>query len=811
MRVLSGVLVAAALLVWPGERAVAGGFEPEQFPQLVKPFLQKHCITCHNQEDAEGGLDLTRYAKVDDLLAARKTWQRVVRQLKAGAMPPEGKPRPAEKDSQAVIAWLNSALAHVDPSKPADPGRVTLRRLNRTEYDNTIRDLFGVSLHLAEAFPIDDSGYGFDNIGDVLSISPIRMEQYLNAAEKLTALLRRPGAKPVFDDFIEGGHLRHNGAPPRNSSDRGRELVPNSEVYAVFELPLPGEYEVILQAWGVEKPQEKDRSANENWLEEQELPLDPKAKPVVEAALLSDQRVLGYLPVKPGNATTAIKQTYTLRFTEQAGYHTIRVRHHFPREMSPEQIKAHLEKPLLAPRLGLRQIRVRGPLTFGDAKLTAAHSAILTATAAPPANPSETAPRALKIVADRAWRRPATKAELDQLTRFVIQHHQRGRSFADALDLGVQAILVSPNFLFRLEGLPPADARGEYVPLTDYALASRLSYFLWSSLPDDELTTLAAQKKLSDPGVLKSQVERMLNDPKAESFIEGFFGQWLGLRKILEIQVDAKKFPEFGTELREDLRRETLLFTASLIRHNAKALELLQADYTFANERLSKFYGLPDALKGSELRRVSLVKTPRRGILTHGSILTLTSYPDRTSPTRRGNWVLETLLGDEPPPPPDNVPQLSATQAAKPNLPLRKQLELHRSNATCAACHQTIDAIGFGFENFDAIGRWRDKDNGHPIDSSGELPGGATFTNPQELIDILSRREEEFVRHLASRLLTYALGRGTEYFDRPALDHIIEQTRGNGFRFRDLITEVVLSRPFRWQQSVTHHPGSKTP
>ena len=800
------VIIILALLLSPSTLFADDAFQPQEYTRLILPFLQKYCTSCHQGDEAEAGLNLNRYAKVDEMLAARKTWQRVLRQVKAGAMPPDGEPRPDQETTKKVVIWLETALTHIDPKKAADPGRVTLRRLNRTEYDNTLRDLFGVSLHLAEAFPIDDLGYGFDNIGDVLSISPLRMEQYLNAAEKLTTLLRPPGPKPPFDDFIEGGHLRHQGVPPRNSSDRGRELVPGTEVYAVFELPLPGEYEIILQAWGVEKPEEKDRSNNDRWLEEQEIPIDPKAKPVVEAELLSDQRVLGYLPVKPGNATTAVKQTYTLRFTEQAGYHTIRVRHHFPRDLTPEQIKAHLQKPLLAPRLGLRQIRVRGPLTFGDATLTPAHAALLKA------KPDALSTRqALQAIADRAWRRPATTAELDDLSQFLQNQQQRGRSFTEAFDLTVQAILVSPNFLFRLEGLPPADARGEFVPLGDYALASRLSYFLWSSLPDEELFTLAARKQLTDPAVLAAQVDRMLRDPKSEAFIEGFFGQWLGLRKVLDVQVDRKLFPEFGTELREDFRRETLLFVSSLIQDNAGALNLLNADYTFLNERLAKFYGLKDPIKGSEFRRVSLAKTPRRGVLTHGSILTLTSYPNRTSPTRRGNWVLETLLGDEPPPPPENVPELASTQAAQPNLPLRKQLELHRINPSCVACHQTIDAIGFGFENFDAIGRWRDQDKGYPIDSSGELPGGAKFANPRELIEILCQRDEDFIRHLAGRMLTYALGRGVEYYDRPALDQILERTRGNGYRFRDLIREVVLSRPFLWQRTSLEPQESKAP
>ncbi|MCS6852306.1 MAG: DUF1592 domain-containing protein [Gemmataceae bacterium] len=794
---LSGLAtLTVSMVACAGEPFTLKGFDAR-----LLPFVRRHCVECHRGPDAEGRLDLTAFKKVEDLLNNRKPWQRVVRQLKAGAMPPDGLDPAHEGDRRAVVAWLEQALVYVDPDKPPDPGRVTVRRLNRTEYNNTIRDLFGVSMPLADDFPADDLGYGFDNIGDVLSISPLRMEQYLNAAEKLTAALLLKGNQPIFDDFIEGGHLRHNGVPPRNSSDRGRELVPGSELYAIFEFPLPGVYEVAINAWGIEKPREKDLGVNERWLEEAEFRPDPKAKPPVEATFLCDDREIGHVPVMPGNATTALKQVYTVRFTAAAGYHTMRVRHRFSREMSQEQVARHLEKPLLAPRLGLRQIRVRGPFGFGDVPLALAHRALLTRQPTDGLPPSEAARRALRIIADRAWRRPATDAELDRLVQFFEKQRTRGRSFEDSLELATQTILISPQFLFRLEMLPPDAKPGVAVPVDDYALASRLSYFLWSSMPDDELLALASARKLSQPEVLAAQVERLLRDARSAAFLEGFFGQWLGLRKLPDVSFDSKLFPAFSTELREDLRRETELFIASLVRENRSALDLLQAEYTFVNGRLAEFYGIRGVDKSAaDFRKVSLAGTPRQGILTHGAILMLPSYPNRTSPTRRGNWILETLLGEEPPPPPANVPELAQTQAAQPDLPLRKQLELHRTNALCASCHQTIDAIGFGLENFDAIGRWRDTDRGKPIDATGQLPSGESFSSPRELIAILAKREGDFARHLASRLLTYALGRGLEYTDRPAIEVIVERTRADRFRFQDMIREVVLSRPFRWQR-----------
>ncbi|TVP96781.1 MAG: DUF1592 domain-containing protein [Planctomycetaceae bacterium] len=794
------MFIAIMPLFGPSMAAAAEELRAGRFEQQVLPLVRQNCLDCHNAEESEGGLDLSRFAKVEDLLAERKLWQRVVRQLKAGAMPPDGLPRPPEKEVQDVIAWLDEALVYVDPTQPPDPGRVTVRRLNRTEYNHTVRDLFGVSLNLADEFPADDLGYGFDNIGDVLSISPLRMEQYLKAAETLTSVLLLKSEQPVYDEFSEAVFFKYN-QRPRNASDRGWELTPGTETFLEFELPAPGEYEIRIHAWAVEKPPEKDRDNNERWLEaEAKLVLDPDARPAVEATLLCDDQLIGHIPVLPGNGTTALKQVYTVRFTAQAGVHTIRARHRFPREMSEEDIAKHLEKPLLAPRLGLRRIGLRGPLRFGEARLAPAHRALLLTRPADDLDADAAARKALRTIADLAWRRPVTERELDQLVGFVARQQARGRSFQEALELAAQAVLVSPKFLFRLETLP-ADADPPLIaPVGDYALASRLSYFLWSSMPDEELFRLAAEGKLADPAVLTSQVDRMLKDRRSEAFVEGFFGQWLGLRRLPDVNFDPKPFPDFSSELKEDLSSETTRFVTSIVRHNKSILELLRAETTFVNGRLARFYGIAGVERDGDFREVSLAGTPRQGLLTQGGILMLSSYPNRTSPTRRGNWILETILGEEPPPPPDGVPELAETESSSPGLPLRQQLELHRTNAVCASCHRTMDAIGFGFENFNAIGQWRDTEGDQPIDAAGDLPSGETFESPRELIEILSRRQDDFARHLAGRLLTYALGRGTEYFDRPALDAIVDNTRADNFRFHDLVHQIVLSKPFGWQR-----------
>lgn len=817
---LLSVLVTAPLF------AEEQKWNPHDFPKVVK-FVEGYCTACHNDFDSEGNINLAKFDSLEQLLADRKPWEKVIKQLRAGAMPPDGLEKPAAEERERIAAWLEQAVTHVDLSKPVDPGRVTIRRLNRNEYNNTVRDLFGVEMKLANAFPEDDVGYGFDNIGDVLAISPLRMEQYLKAAEKLTACLLGKSQEFELDATTEAVFFERT-KPTRNNSDRGLEMVPEGELYLDFEFPAPGEYEMRIYAWGVPNPSKQEKALNERWLEKDgKIVRDPDAKPVVAAELLCDDNSAGTVQVYEGNGTTALKTVYALRFFAQAGTHTLRVRHRFPKQMSQQEIQQHLKEPLLAPRLGVRRIGIRGPYSFnGEPKdaanqamqpnpklwqqvksgelepprLAEPHRLLLEVRPSKDLSPREAAEKILSLVASQAFRRPVTPEELDSLCDFTLSQMEHGQSFEESIELAVQSILISPRFLFRLELNPGANQPEIITPVGDYALASRLSYFLWASMPDDELFRLAAEDRLHKPTVLRRQVDRMMQDPRSEAFVEGFFGQWLGLRKVLDVRVDRDLFPEFSTQLKDDAKEETMRFVDSIVRENRRAVDLLTADYSFVNGRLAKFYGLKGIPKHADFQKVELAGVPRQGVLTHASLLMLTSYPNRTSPTRRGNWILETILGDEPPDPPANVPSLDETQAASPDLPLRKQLELHRVNATCASCHRVMDTIGFGFENFDAIGKWREQDGDDPIDAGGQLPTGEQFSSATELVQILSQREESFVRHLCGKLLTFSLGRGLEYYDRLAIDRIIENTKDTEYRFHDLIREVVLSRPFRLQR-----------
>ena len=773
----------------------AEGLDRAFFAEKIVPFVDNHCLECHDSDESEGGIDLEPFLTAEDVLRDRGPWEKVMKQLRAGAMPPDGKMRPPAKEQAHIINWLDRALVYIDTSKPADPGKVTVRRLNRTEYNNTIRDMFGLHMDLATSFPDDDVGYGFDNIGDVLSVSPLRMEQYLQAAQTVTAnLFYRPDELPLDNHSLAVFYDRNERWRFRNFSDRGIELVPGADLSYPFVFPVAGEYEVVFRAWGDPKPNEKDGSTNEKWLEEdgKDFQRDPCAKPPVAARILLDDREVAFIEVDEGTPTYAKQMYFRTRFTAKPGRQTLHFLHAFPTHIPESERKVHWGKALSAPRIGIRDIRLQGPVSKGKIHRTPLHQALLQAT---PENYADVLNQLMRT----AFRRPPTSSELDRMNSFFQARLASGADFSQALEFAVQAILVSPHFLMRLEDL--SDSASTVHPVGAHALASRLSYFLWNSLPDRKLMHLADEGKLVDTEVLGREVFRMLDDPKSVAFEQNFFGQWLELRKLVDLRLNPELFPKFSSALKADLQEETLRFAGEIVRENRPALELLTAQSTHLNGNLAKLYGISGFEKDDPFRRVSLEGQPRQGILTQGSILMLTSYPDRTSPTRRGNWILSNILGDEPPPPPANVPELEANEAVDQNLSLRERLVQHRVNPSCVSCHETMDSIGFGFENFDAIGQWRDKDGDQPIDSAGGLPTGERFANAQELIGILSQREEEFVRHLVSKLLTYALGRGVEYYDRPAIDQILANTAAQDHRFRDLLLEVVLSRPFLMQRA----------
>ena len=623
------LLVGATAFVF-AIAAIGGGVEgaetpkpaaPPQaaFDQTVRPLLKKHCFECHSGTDAEAGIKLDRYSTAADIVKDGKTWARVLRVLRARKMPPSGSPRPAETDVQAVVAWLDATLSQGNTLGEPDPGRVTLRRLNRVAYANTVRDLLAVEFHAAQDFPADDVGYGFDNIGDVLTLPPVLMEKYLNAAEQIAA-------KAV--------------------------------------LPLPSD--------------------------------------------------------------------------------------------KPEPVAA-------------RQV--------------------------------------LQRLITRAYRRPATDRELARHLRLFETARAQGDSVSESLRFCLHAVLVSPHFLFRVE-LDQATNDDQAVrTLNEHELATRLSYFLWSTMPDDALFEEAARGTLRSN--LDAQVQRMIKDPKAQALVQNFSGQWLQLRSLDRVAPGREQFPTFNDELRQAMRTEAELFFAAMLREDRSILDFLDADFAFLNERLAKHYGVEGA-KGSEFRRVELRTSGtgtlgtangaavRGGVVTLAGVLTVTSNPTRTSPVKRGKWVLENILGEPPPDPPPNVPMLKEDAKAVATGSVRQRMEQHRKDPNCAVCHKEMDALGFALENFDPVGAWRTRDGQFAIDAAGELPGGQKFNGPSDLKALLRNRSpEKFARCLTEKMLTYALGRGLEPFDKRAVDLITQNLAANQYKFSALILEIVKSDPFQ--------------
>ena len=620
------------------------------FAREIKPLLQKYCYPCHG-EKKKGDLDLRIYTDEKSVAKSQAVFEKVMKNLQAHEMPPESKPQPTPAERELITRWVTDLFFPCDCDNP-DPGRVTIRRLNRGEYNNTIRDLVGVNFQPAADFPEDDTGYGFDNIGDALSLSPLLLEKYLTAAEK------------ILDAAIVTG-------PPTNG-------------------PVP---------------QITD-------------PHEPRFKGA--------------------------------RRDQSSGWSL------------PESHK---------------RIFICPP----------AHT-----------NKAECARTIIASFARRAFRRPVPDEELGRLLKLFKSVDADSGSFESSIKITLQAVLVSPHFLFRGELQPePGNPRRIY-PIDDFALASRLSYFLWSSMPDYELFQQAERGTLHRN--LESQVKRMLSDPRANALVENFTGQWLQLRNLDLVMPDAKQFPDFDEDLRKAMRRETEMFFGSILREDRSILEFIDANYTFANERLARHYGLK-GLKGEGFQRVSLRGNRRGGLLTQAGILTVTSNPTRTSPVKRGKWVLENLLGTPPPPPPPNVPELKEGQEAVLRRTLRQRMEQHRVDPNCAACHARMDPIGFGLENYDAIGAWRAKDGEFPIDASGKLVSGESFKGAAEFKRILlKQKRDEFVRCLTEKMLTYALGRGLEYYDQCAVDQITKNLAKNRYKLSSLVVEVIKSAPFQMRR-----------
>ena len=745
---------------------------PGIFRSTVLPLLTKYCTSCHGPVKPKGGLNLAALKDDTSARSQRKIWERVREYVEGGVMPPEERPQPSHDETRRLTQWIKSALKPEECGRNFDPGRVTIRRLNRAEYNNTIRDLIGIDFHPADDFPSDDVGYGFDNIGDVLTMPPILMEKYLAAAESVSeeAIVVERTTKGSIKTYTSATLGADAGGSP--VGDGSLVLASQGEIAVVHTFPRNGHYVIRVRAGG-------DQAGPEHV--KMEVRIDGKGLTKFDVTApsgkLQDFQTKQNLRGGPRRLSVAFLNDY-----------------YEPNGPDPKQRDRNLI---------VDSIEVEGPLYLPGDPLPESHRRIIFRTAKNKAEVPDVARAIVEKLAARAYRRPVTSTELAKLVQFVDLAIQNGDSFTRGIQLVVQAVLVSPEFLFRVE----LDSRGKKIldkasgihagqPIGDFELASRMSYFLWSSMPDDELWRASVDGSLRSPEVLDKHVRRMLRDPKAQALVDNFAGQWLQLRNLRSVSPDRSAYPNFDEPLRQAMIRETELFFGAVMRGDLSLLDFLDADFTFVNERLARHYGIP-GVKGPQFRRVKLKDRQRGGLVTQASILTVTSNPTRTSPVKRGKWVLEQLLGTPPPPPPPNVPTLQEDQKALTAATVRLRMEQHRAKVSCAVCHSKLDPLGFGLENYDAVGGWRDKDGGTAVDSSGTLPSGESFRGPTELKRILKAHTREFTRCLTEKMLTYALGRGLEEYDRCAVDQIVKSLETDRYRFSTLILAIVKSDPFQ--------------
>jgi len=764
----------------------------------VKQFVTQHCIKCHNSDDKRGGLALDAISS-EDVDAHPQVWEKVVRKLVARQMPPVGRPRPDERAYESVVAALEAALDRAAAARP-DPGRTpTLRRLNRTEYQNAIRDLLALDVDATALLPADEANHGFDSapLGD---LSPTLLDRYITAAQKISRLAvgrapKTPDSEPFrpHPELTQEGHVE--GLP---LGTRGGLVIP-------YVFPQEGEYDV--QVWLT-----RDRNEHVEGLREPH-----------EVEVLLDRKRMASFTVKPpakGEGHAKVDAHLKARVAVTAGPHDLGVtflQNPFSlleTKRQPYQAHYNLHRhPRISP--AIYQVSITGPYKAKGHGDTPSRRRIFICTPTPLTLPSPPgggegrvrgqadeeacATKILSTLLRRAYRRSVDNAYLEKAMKFYRQGRKQG-DFEAGIEMALSAVLVNPQFLFRVERDPPGLAPKIAYRISDLDLASRLSFFLWSSIPDDELLDLAARNELRKPAVFEKQVRRLLADDRARTLATNFAAQWLHLRNLESITPDLRLFPDFDDNLRKAFRQETELFFDSVLREDRSVLDLLKADYTFLNERLAKHYGIPH-IYGNRFRRVALgADRQRGGLLRHGSILTVTSYATRTSPVIRGKWILENVLGTPPPPPPADVPSLNENTVAA-NLPIRERLAEHRSNAACASCHRLIDPVGFSLEQFDAVGRWRTMEEGKQVDAAGGLPDGSEFAGVAGLEKALLQRPEWFVRTLTEKLFTFALGRAPEEFDAPAIRQIVRAARANNYRFSSLIVALTTSAPFQWRKS----------
>jgi hypothetical protein len=757
-------------------------------PSAERALVDRYCVTCHNQRLKTAGLMLDKM-DLDRVPESAEVWEKVLRKLAGGMMPPLGAPRPEPAGIETLVSFLETTIDRAALANP-NPGRSPLHRLNRSEYANAIRDLLALDVDAGALLPADDEANGFDNIADVLKVSPSLVEQYLTASRKIASLAvgdphimpvssvyRVPPDRPQGDQVeglplgTRGGLVIHHSFPLDADYDFRVNLLQNIVGYVPglewphqLEISIDGERGFMAPVGGEE----------DNKLSDTNLAL---AKDTL------DSRLRARIHVKAG------PRVVTVAFIRKSSAESVEPLQPFTRDLDMQNMNG---VPLI------EHVEIAGPFKATGSGDTPSRRRILFCRPMSTREEAGCAKTILSTLARRAYRRPVD-TDIDTLRGFYEAGRKNG-TFESGIENAVRFILTSPKFIFRDEPDPAGVTAGAVYPISDLELASRLSFFLWSSVPDDQLLTAAAQGKLKDPSVLERQVRRMLADSRSKALVDNFAAQWLFVRNLQSFQPDTATFPNFDDSLRQGFRKETELFFESVMREDRSVLDLLTADYTFVNERLARQYGIA-AVYGNRFRRVTISDENRRGLLGQGSFLAVTSYPNRTSPVLRGKWILENILGTPPPAPPPNVPTLRENGEGGKVMSVRERLEEHRRNPACATCHRVMDPLGFSLENFDATGAWRTKEGpGVGVDASGQLADGTPVDGPVALRKALLTHPEQFVRTMTEKLLTYGLGRGLEYYDMPVARGIARDASRQNYRFSALITGIVKSTPFQMKK-----------
>lgn len=763
------------VIVWASALALAQfppalAQKPDSSPRLL---LDRYCAACHNEKVNTAGVSV-QGLDAANVSQAPETWEKVLRKVSTGQMPPPGLPRPQQSAALSFTKWLEVELDNAAAAQP-NPGRPTIHRLNRAEYSNAVRDLLALDIKPGSKLPADDTGYGFDNIGDVLSLSPILIERYMSAGRMVSRLaVGDVNRKPEVNEF-EAPRLGRGARTERVSDDLPFDSVGGISIQYPFPVDAVYVLKIKMPGGGNAEPK----------VYEERIAVKAGTRAVAVTFLADNAAPEVIAGFGPPNAPAQAPAGRSGGFA--------------PTKMDLRLDGARL-KLFDVPSPRFASVAIAGPYEISGPGDSLSRRKIFVCRPSAAKDEEACAHKILSTLARRAYRRPVVEADLKPLLAFY-QTGRREGSFDNGIEMALQAMLVSPNFLFRVERDPQAAAPGSVYRINDYELASRLSFFLWSSIPDDQLLQLAEQGKLKDPDVLSAQVSRMLEDRRSNSFVGNFAGQWLFLRTLSQTKPDQDVFPKFDGTLRQAFQRETEMFFEAVLRENRPVTDLLSADFTFLNQRLAEHYGIPD-IYGSQFRRVMLTGANRGGLLGQGSILTVTSYPNRTSVVQRGKWVLENLLGAPPPPPPPDVPALEAHARNGELLTMRQQMEQHRSNATCASCHSRMDPIGFALENYDGVGAFRTKDGSSVIDATGKMPDGHIFNGAAGLKDLLlTTHRDEFISTFTEKLMTYALGRGIEYYDRPALRAIIRDAARHNTSIPDIIDAIVKSPQFQMRRT----------